>query len=90
MRTPLPTKRRKRRAATDHQQTPESAKVLGDHDAGWFGKVGYSDLMAVANAPYKTQHKFEDMYICDPSQKYYGFKSWDGTRPLHPDLWPLS
>lgn len=60
-------------------QTPESAEVLGDHDAGWFGKTGYSDLMAVANAPYKTDHKFEDVFVCDPSKKHYGFKSWDGT-----------
>lgn len=60
------------------QQTPESAEVLGDNNAGWFGKVGVSDLMAVANAPYKSSHKFEDMYICDPAAKYYGFKSWDG------------
>ena len=52
--------------------------MLGDHDAGWFGKVGYSDLMSVANAPYQTQHKFEDMYICDASQEHYGYTSWDG------------
>lgn len=34
--------------------------------------------MEVANQPYSTNHKFEDMYICDPSAKHYGFKSWDG------------
>ena len=55
--------------------------MLGDHDAGWFGKVGYADLMAVANAPYGTHHKFEDMYVCDPSKKHYGFTSWDGSYP---------
>jgi len=38
--------------------------------------------MEVANAPYKTNHKFEDMYICDPSAKHYGFKSWDGKCPM--------
>jgi len=73
-------------------KTPESAGVLGDHDAGWFGKVGYSDLMAVANAPYQTQHKFEDMYICDPSQKHYGFTSWDDffTRKVHDSARPVA
>lgn len=34
--------------------------------------------MQVANAPLKTQHKFEDMFVCDPKAKYYGYKSWDG------------
>lgn len=55
--------------------------MLGDHRAGWFGEVGYKDLMQVANAAYKTSYKFEEMYKCDPSQKYYGYKSWDG-KPL--------
>ena len=52
--------------------------MLGDHKVGWFGEVGYKDLMQVANAPYKSDHKFENMYICDPSAKHFGFKSWDG------------
>lgn len=34
--------------------------------------------MEVANKPLKTDHKFEDMFVCDPSKKYYGYKSWDG------------
>lgn len=34
--------------------------------------------MEVANAPLKTSYKFQDMFICDPSKKYYGYKSWDG------------
>lgn len=44
--------------------------------------------MAVANAPLKTSHKFEDMYQCDPSAKHYGFKSWDGAfrQPRYPFL----
>ena len=44
-----------------------------------------SDLMQVANAPLHTSMKFEDMYICDPTAKHYGFKSWDGKNelPLH-------
>lgn len=53
--------------------------MLGDHRAGWFGEVGYKDLMEVANAPYRSSHKFEDMYECDPSKNYFGFKSWDGA-----------
>jgi len=40
--------------------------------------------MEVANAAAKTSFKFEDMYMCDPKAKHYGFKSWDGTLNLHP------
>ncbi|KAH8886995.1 hypothetical protein GQ53DRAFT_657017 [Thozetella sp. PMI_491] len=72
--------------------TPYSAEVLGDHSAGWFGEVGYKDLMAVANAPLKTEFKFEEMYQCEPSQKYYGFKSWDDffTRQVHDHARPVA
>jgi phosphatidylserine decarboxylase len=59
-------------------KTPKSAEVLGDERGGWFGEVGKKDLMQVANAPLKTDFKFEDMYICSPGEKYYGYKSWDG------------
>lgn len=55
--------------------------MLGDHRAGWFGEVGYKDLMEVANAPNQTSFKFEHMYKCEPSERFFGFKSWDGTFP---------
>lgn len=73
-------------------KTPESAEVLGGHRAGWFGEVGYSDLMEVANAPNKTSFKFEDMYVCEPSKKFYGFKSWDDffTRKVQDSARPVA
>lgn len=40
------------------------------------------DLMQVANAPYKSEMKFEEMYVCDPSAEHFGFKSWDGKSLL--------
>lgn len=55
--------------------------MLGDHAQGWFGKTSIGDLMEVANAPLQSNMKFEDMYICDPKAKHYGFKSWDGEEP---------
>jgi len=72
-------------------KTPESAAVLGDHNAGWFGEVGYKDVMEVANAPYKTTYKFEDMFKCEPTQKYYGYKSWDHffTREVQENARPV-
>ena len=59
-------------------QTPESAHVLESHKEGWFGDHAKKDVMEVANAPLKTAHNFEDMFVCDPSAKHYGYKSWDG------------
>ena len=34
--------------------------------------------MAVANAANGTNYTFEQMYMCDPKAKHYGYKSWDG------------
>lgn len=36
------------------------------------------DLVQVANVPNNTNMAFEQMYICDPTAKHMGFKSWDG------------
>ncbi|SPQ24820.1 e146e92d-4269-4ffa-b9b0-d40741485f26 [Thermothielavioides terrestris] len=76
----------------EYLKSPESAKVLGSHRAGWFGEVGYSDLMEVANAPSKTSFKFEDMYKCDPTKPHFGFKSWDDffTRQLQESARPVA
>ncbi|KAI2777962.1 Phophatidylserine decarboxylase-domain-containing protein [Daldinia loculata] len=73
-------------------KTPKSAEVLASHRQGWFSEHGLKDLMEVANAPLKTSHRFEDMYICDPSAKYYGYTSWDDffTRQLREDARPVA
>jgi len=73
-------------------QTPKSAEVLGNHTVGWFGETAIGDLLEVANAPYKSSMKFEEIYICDPSAKYYGFKSWDDffTRKAHDKARPVA
>lgn len=52
--------------------------MLESHKEGWFGDHAKKDVMQVANAPLKTSHNFEDMFVCDPSAKHYGYKSWDG------------
>lgn len=78
--------------SSSSSQTPESAEVLGDHHLGWFGKTGINDMMAVANAPYETQHKFEDFFVCDPSKPRYGFTSWDNffTRHVREEARPIA
>lgn len=58
-------------------QSSGSADVLGDDKLGWLGPEGKKELTRVANAPYKTNHKFEEMFICDPDKQYHGFTCWD-------------
>ncbi|EME45730.1 hypothetical protein DOTSEDRAFT_71430 [Dothistroma septosporum NZE10] len=72
--------------------SPKSAEVLGTHKQGWFGETGQKDIMEVANAPYKTSHKFEDFFVCDPKAKHYGYKSWDDffTRQFREEVRPLA
>lgn len=71
---------------------PASAGVLHTNKTGWFGETGQKDIMSVANAPYKTNHKFEDFFVCDPSAKHYGYKSWDDffTREFKPEVRPVA
>ncbi|KAI2620978.1 Phophatidylserine decarboxylase-domain-containing protein [Hypomontagnella submonticulosa] len=73
-------------------KSPKSAEVLASHKQGWFSEHGIKDLMEVANAPLKTSHRFEDMYICDPSAKHYGYTSWDDffTRQLRDPVRPVA
>lgn len=72
--------------------SPKSVEVLGEHRQGWFGPTGKKDMMEVANAPYKTEHSFENFFVCDPKAKYYGYKSWDHffTREFKPEVRPLA
>ncbi|KAJ7203512.1 phosphatidylserine decarboxylase-domain-containing protein [Mycena pura] len=73
-------------------KSPESASVLGDDKEGWFGEAANKDIMQVANTPLQTQHKFEDMFVCDPTKKHYGYKSWDDffTRQVREDARPVA
>ncbi|KAF2100194.1 hypothetical protein NA57DRAFT_64863 [Rhizodiscina lignyota] len=72
--------------------TPESAEVLGDHTAGWFGPTGKKDLLAVANDASGTSLGFEEIFVCDPSAKHYGYKSWDDffTRKVKDSARPVA
>ena len=73
-------------------QSPESATCLSSDAAGWFGPTALQDLTAVANLTSANpqaadQRSFEDLFQCEPSEKYYGFTSWDKffTRLFHFD-----
>ncbi|KAK3684516.1 hypothetical protein LTR37_020191 [Vermiconidia calcicola] len=73
-------------------QTPKSAEVLGEHGQGWFSQTGRKDLMEVANEPYQTSHAFDSFYVCDPSAKHHGYKSWDDffTRQFREEVRPVA
>ncbi|WRT70483.1 uncharacterized protein IL334_007481 [Kwoniella shivajii] len=72
--------------------SPESASVLSDDKTGWFGPTGLSSLEEVANKARGTNLKFEEIFICDPKAKHYGYKSWDDffTRHTREEARPIA
>ncbi|KAK3068525.1 hypothetical protein LTR53_013837 [Teratosphaeriaceae sp. CCFEE 6253] len=73
--------------------TPKSAEVLGNHTQGWFSEHGVKDMMDVANAPYGSQHTFEDFFVVpDAKAKNHGYKSWDHffTRQFKDEVRPVA
>lgn len=72
--------------------SPDSAGVLHENKTGWLGEHGKTDMMSVANAPLNTSHTFEEFFVCDTSQKHYGYKSWDDffTRHFKPEVRPVA
>lgn len=69
-----------------------SATVLSTKSDGWFGKTGYADLTQTANDAAGTSYTFEQMYNCDPSDKYHGYTSWDSffTRTFRENIRPVA
>ncbi len=62
-------------------QSPESAYVLDDNaKIGWLGKHGVKHLVTVANLGV-SNHSFDELFICDPTAKNHGFKSWVSAEP---------
>ena len=58
-------------------KSPQSAYVLEkDARASWFSPHGHEELTHVANNG-QTDHKFEELFHCDPSAPHMGYKSWD-------------
>ena len=75
----------------EYLESSASAEVLGAESTGWFGQTGLKDLTATANVG-QSSYTFEDMFVCDPSAKYFGFKSWDGffTRTFREGIRPVA
>ena len=61
----------------EYLRSERSADVLKkDAQGSWFSPHGEEELTRVANLG-RSQHKFEELFQCDPSDPHMGFKSWD-------------
>ena len=77
----------------DFLRSEESAKqCLGDDNSGWFSPHGKSDLRAVANNATGSSYAFEELFNCDPTKPYHGYKSWDDffTRTFRDGMRPVA
>ena len=57
-------------------ELPDSKSVLNDGETGWFNRKALDAFVKSAGGN-PQQDKFEDFYICDPSDPSYGFNSFD-------------
>lgn len=74
---------------SEHLTSPASRSVLVDNHPqrtprvlAWLSPTARREMVAVAcqgSADPDTcrKQRFEDIFVCDPSDPYYGFKSWD-------------
>lgn len=75
----------------EYLQSPESAGVLDESPNGWFGEIGKDNLIAVANLG-QSNYSFDELFVCDPSAKHHGYKSWDEffIRSFRPGVRPIA
>jgi len=75
--------------------SPESATCLGTDIEGWFGEAAVPILESVSNQAGVvnglSEHKFHELFQCDPSAPHHDFKSWDDffTRLYRPEIRPV-
>jgi phosphatidylserine decarboxylase len=78
----------------EYLASPASAEVLDDSSQGWFGETGRRDLTAIAKIgrAAATNLQFHELFECDPSAPYHGFKSWDHffTRVFREGIRPVA
>lgn len=60
----------------EYLTSPGSTECLENDSSSWFGETGVTELTKTANIG-STNHKFEELFVCDPSAPHHGFKSWD-------------
>ena len=78
-------------AWAEYLASPASTEVLEDNSQGWFGQTGVQELETTANIG-ETSCSFKEMFVCDPSAKHHGFKSWDDffTRQFAENVRPVA
>ena len=61
-----------------------------DTSKGWLSAVALSKLEEKGNDA-KTKYSFDQLYVCDKTKPYWGFRSWDDffTRQFRPGIRPL-
>jgi len=68
--------------------SPASCHVLHDKEGGWFHKKA---LRATTKDFQEHSFQFSKIFVCDPKEEYWGYKSWDlyfnrkfqqGVRPV--------
>ncbi len=75
----------------EYLESPASTEVLEDNAKGWFSQTGRKELAKTANIG-ENSCSFEDVFVCDPSAKHHGVKSWDDffTRHLREGVRPVA
>lgn len=75
----------------EYLASPASAEVLDDDYKGWFSQTGTKELAKTANVG-ETSYSFEEMFVCTPSARHYGYKSWDDffTRQFKDGIRPVA
>lgn len=68
----------------EYLASPASAYVLKRDNIGWFNDHSIGDLETTANKANGASRKFDEMFVCDPSNETHGYTSWDDffTRKL--------
>ncbi|KAJ6150381.1 phosphatidylserine decarboxylase family protein [Penicillium samsonianum] len=75
----------------DFLRTPEPAATLDDPLKGWFSNSSLTALAASGNTN-GTTYKFHEIFDCNPSAPYHGFRSWDNffTRKFRDGMRPIA
>ncbi|KAF9523509.1 phosphatidylserine decarboxylase family protein [Crepidotus variabilis] len=75
-----------------HLSSPASLGVLNDQPDGWLSPNALSAMTKKANIDNVEGITFADIYICDPTRSFWGFKSWDDffTRKFKDGLRPVA
>ena len=70
--------------------TPASLPCLNQEN-GWLSADALNVLAAKGNDG-KTDYTFQQLYVCDPTLPYFGFRSWDlfFTRKFNPGVRPIA